>query len=63
MQATRKTLDEATLRKLAVEADVHPKSIAKELRTPGSVRGMPGHRAHEVLLKHGFAKPRNPPAV
>lgn len=52
--ATRKKLDASTLRKYAVEAEVDPTTIAKELLKPGSVRGMPGHRAREVLARHGL---------
>jgi len=58
--ATRKKLDASTLRKYAVEAEVDPTTIAKELLKPGSVRGMPGHRARETLAKHGLAKPTKP---
>lgn len=56
MQRQRRTVDDATKRKLAVEAEVHPDTIAKELRSPGLVRGMAGHRARAVLLKHGLLK-------
>ena len=48
-----KTLDWANLRKLAVEAEVDPRTIKKELSEPGSVLGMSGDRAREVLIKHG----------
>jgi carbamoylphosphate synthase small subunit len=37
--------DAATLRRLAVAHDVDPRSIVRELREPGSVRGMAGARA------------------
>jgi hypothetical protein len=41
--------DAATIRKLAVLAEADPRSVRKELDTPGSVRGLPGHRIRAVL--------------
>jgi hypothetical protein len=41
--------DAATIRKLAVLAEADPRSVRKELGTPGSVRGLPGHRIRAVL--------------
>lgn len=48
----------AVLRRLAVEADVDPRTIRAEIlaahgaRRP--VRGMPGERARRVLTEHGY---------
>ena len=48
----------AVLRRLAVEADVDPRTIrATILAAQGAqkpVRGMPGERARRVLTKHGY---------
>jgi hypothetical protein len=41
--------DTATLRRLAVAHDVDPRSIVRELRQPGSVRGMAGARARAAV--------------
>ncbi len=41
--------DAATLRRLAVTHDVDPRSIVRELREPGSVRGMAGARARAAV--------------
>jgi hypothetical protein len=43
------TTDAATIRRLAVAHSVDPRSIARELREPGSVRGMAGERAREAV--------------
>lgn len=45
-------IDAATLRRLSVAAEVDPRSIRKELKQPGSVRGLPGHRIRAVLREH-----------
>jgi|HubBroStandDraft_2_1064218.scaffolds.fasta_scaffold359949_2 hypothetical protein len=39
----------ATLRRLSVAHDVDPRSILRELREPGSVRGMAGERARNAV--------------
>jgi hypothetical protein len=41
--------DAATLRRLAVTYEVDPRSIVKEIRLPGSVRGMSGERARRAV--------------
>jgi hypothetical protein len=46
----------ATLRKLAVSYDLDPRSIVRELRKPGSVRGMAGERARRAVRE--FASSR-----
>lgn len=50
----RSQVDTATARHLAVEADADPRSVRRELRAPGSVRGMAGHRIRAVLAMHGY---------
>lgn len=45
----RPTLSRATLLSLAGKHQVDPRSIAKESRQPGSVRGMAGDRARAAL--------------
>ena len=42
----------ATLRRLSAAHDVDPRSILRELREPGSVRGMAGERCREALRAH-----------
>lgn len=58
--------DTGTLRRLAVEYQVDPRSIRRELREPGSVRGMAGHRARAALAElrapNGQASPAGAPA-
>lgn len=44
-----KTLPASTLRRLSAAHDVDPRSILRELREPGSVRGMAGERCREAL--------------
>jgi hypothetical protein len=39
----------ATLRRLSAAHDVDPRSILRELREPGSVRGMAGERARRAV--------------
>ncbi len=62
MQPTR--IDDATVRALAVEAHVCPKTIRKVLAGL-PVRGMAGHRARCVLRVNGWledsGKPRSEP--
>lgn len=48
-----RTPDASTIRRLAVEADVDPRSIHAVLRGR-DVRGMAGRRARDVLVRHGF---------
>lgn len=50
---TRCVLDAAMVRALAVEADVDPRTITKELDGTRT-RGMAGRRARAVLLKAGL---------
>ena len=40
------------LRSLAVEFEVDPRSILKEWKKAGSVRGMAGERAKKALREH-----------
>ena len=51
-------LDSFTLRRLAVEAEVDPRSVIAELRAAKGqrvpVRGMSGHRVRRVLKAHGL---------
>ena len=51
-------VDLATLRRLAVEADVDPRSIVAELRAARGerdhVRGMAGHRVRRLLAQKGL---------
>lgn len=54
-------LDTATARALAVEAAVDPRSIIREHRRPGSVRGMAGHRARSALAARGLVPVAAPP--
>jgi hypothetical protein len=48
----------STVRRLAVEADVDPRTILAELRAArgerARVRGMSGDRARRVLRQHGL---------
>lgn len=48
-------IDEATARRLAVKADVDPKTI-KKLVAGGAVRGMAGERGRKVLVEAGYLK-------
>ncbi len=57
MTAQPTTIDSARARELAVAAGVDPRSIIRELRAPGSVRGMAGHRARRVLAEAGMIVP------
>jgi len=51
-------VDGALLRRLAVEAEVDPRSIVVELRSQlgenPPVRGLSGHRIRRVLARHGY---------
>lgn len=49
----RRTLDASTLRRLAVQADVDPRSLQRLLRGE-HVRGAAGHRARRVLVEFGY---------
>lgn len=51
--APKQPLDSATVRTLAVEFSVHPRSLEKALRG-GIVRGLAGHRIRNGLEKHGL---------
>jgi carbamoylphosphate synthase small subunit len=43
------TIPAAPLRRLSAAHDVDPRSILRELREPGSVRGMAGERARKAV--------------
>ena len=48
-----KSIDASTLRRLAVQADVDPRSLLRLYHgTP--VRGAAGHRARRVLVEAGY---------
>lgn len=46
----------ATLRRLAAAHDVDPRTILKELATPGSVGGMTGERARRAVAAYQAAR-------
>ena len=48
-----RNLDAATLRRLAVQGDVDPRSLRRLLRGE-PVRGAAGHRARRVLVESGY---------
>lgn len=48
MSATPR-IDAAALRRLAVAASCDPRTVARELREPGSVKGLPGDRIRAAL--------------
>jgi len=50
------TIPAATLRRLSATHDVDPRSILRELREPGSVRGMAGERARKAVGAYQAAK-------
>ena len=45
-----------TLRRLSAAHDVDPRSILRELREPGSVRGMAGDRCRQALSEYQAKK-------
>jgi hypothetical protein len=47
-------IDSLTLRAISVEADADPRSVRREIREPGSVRGRPGERIRAVLSRRGI---------
>ena len=53
---TRHTLDAATIRELAVRADVDPRTISKVMDGQPA-RGMAGRRARAALIAGGFLEP------
>ena len=54
-------LDAATLRRLAVLAEVDPRTVAR-FWAGHAVRGLPGHRIERVLRQQGeFDKTKKPP--
>ena len=60
MKNAARRLDAATARKLAVEASCDPRTIQRVFEGE-AVRGLPGERARDVLVKHGFlASEREP---
>lgn len=56
---TQSLLDASTVRALAVEADVDPRTIRKELKGERT-RGMAGRRARAVLEKAGLTASTDP---
>jgi hypothetical protein len=56
MKNTARKLDAATARKLAVEASCDPRTLRRVLKGE-TVRGLPGERARDVLVKHGLLPP------
>lgn len=61
MPKTKKALDEAMRRELAVGASVDPRTVEKVLRGE-PVRGMAGRRARRALEEAGFTVPEPHPA-
>jgi hypothetical protein len=59
MPNTRRKLDAATARKLAVEASCDPRTIHRVFDGE-VVRGLAGERAAQVLEKHGLMKSDKP---
>jgi carbamoylphosphate synthase small subunit len=57
------SLSAATLRRLSAAHDVDPRSILRELREPGSVRGMAGERARKALSAYQQTKDNTAPAA
>ena len=51
------TIPASALRRLSAAHDVDPRSILRELREPGSVRGMAGERCREALRTYQAKKP------
>lgn len=49
----RRTIDEATARRLSVKAGCDPRTLRKVLRGQ-PVRGMSGQRARDVLVEEGL---------
>lgn len=52
----RKTIDEATARRLAVKADCDPRTVRKVLQGD-PLKSMSARRAHKVLVEEGLAEP------
>jgi hypothetical protein len=50
MDTTRR-LDTLAIRRLSLAAEVDPRTLQRELRSPGSVRGMTGDRIRRVFLE------------
>jgi hypothetical protein len=46
------------LRELAVQAQADPRTVQRELREPGSVRGIVGDRVRTVLREQGLISGR-----
>ena len=61
--AMTRHIDTATIRRLAVTYSVDPRSIRREMREPGSVRGMAGHRVREALASLDVVAPLAPPST
>jgi hypothetical protein len=53
-------LPTALARELAVKYQVDPRSIQREHRSPGTVRGMAGDRARAALRSVGLSPPTAP---
>lgn len=49
--------DAASVRRLAVTADADPRTVLRELRKPGSVRGMAGQRIRAALQAFSTSSP------
>ena len=60
---TASSIPASTLRRLSAAHDVDPRSILRELREPGSVRGMAGERARKALNAYQLAKESSVAAV
>jgi hypothetical protein len=56
------TIPTSVLRRLSVAHDVDPRTILRELREPGSVRGMAGERARRALSSYQARTAPPPPA-
>ncbi|HEY6357725.1 MAG TPA: hypothetical protein VIX35_05750 [Vicinamibacterales bacterium] len=52
MNMNAPAISTATLRRLSAAHDVDPRSILRELREPGSVRGMAGERARRAVIAY-----------
>ena len=56
-------LDLLEVRRYALDANVDPRTLVKEVRTPGSVRGAAGVRIRRVLSERGKLRDAMPAAV
>lgn len=53
----------ATLRRLAAAHDVDPRTILREWREPGSVKGMTGDRCRRAISEYRAARDGAPKAA